>query len=295
VPLSPPGPPRQTNLHFDDEYPLLFFSPDSRKLLVVVGDEARLLRFPSLEQEASVLLPVEKRNQTWLGGRFLPDGSVLLLFRESSTGQEGNRIRISRWRPEARRLEETAVLEGVFPFPVRVSLEGDRILCRICEGNEFRLRLADCRTGRILQPSLEGRTAVFLADGRFLTVAPPRGGRRRVILYGVDGTEESSLLLPPETRAIPIGEISPGKVALSVRDEKQNFREGPVALFDVRKNGLEVLSGMKPGWVWLFAIEEQMAPPPPERAAWRRLFRDAAGRWVLYEPETGRFRPLAGG
>ena len=297
LPLDPPGPPRETDLRFGARWPQVFFSEDSRSLLVLVDDEARLLSFPSLDQTGSVKLPRDS-GTAFSGGRFLADGSLLLCSWGTDTGSGGRTgLLLWSWDPRTRRFQRRAFLVDAAQHSYWLSPSGDRILYQTTAGAGRALRFADCATGRILAEPLSGADSIraaFLRDGRFVVSDRRDGTKRSLRLFDTAGLPLTSLDVPAERWMIPGGEVAPGKVAVF-----GNFKGRPLAaadayVYDADANSLTPMTGLHPGWQVLFAVEERLAPPPPDRAAWRRLFTDDRGRFVLHDFASGRDEPVVG-
>ena len=299
VSLDPRGPVRQTDIRFEDQWPLVLFSDDSRSLLIVTSSEARLLRFPSLDQEASVRLPGEGEAHWFWGGRFMKDGTVLLLSNiRSGAEEEGSEMRLWRWNPSQRKLEKSLAVGKGLTWAGWLSPDGDRFIARAqSRGGRYSLTLFDTSTGNVLcslAPEGTQKWASFLQDGRFVALSETGGGRRAVLLCDRDGRVLHRIGLDNGLRLLPIGEISAGQMGFHGWFNRGQFERRFLVVYDSEANQIKVERDLKPAFRFFLAIEERLTPRPPEQAAWRRLCYDPSGKLVLLHPATGQRTPLMG-
>lgn len=230
------GGPEDTGLRLENGWPLFFFSADSKTLALMTEYEAPLLSFPSLDQLASVRLPRASESHRFSGGRFLKDGSLLLLSQSNAPEREPSEVRLWRWEPSGPRMVLQAAIPTAVPWWVRLSPDGERLLAPTAKPPHFGLSLYDAATGELLGFPSAGRDskwAVFLQDGRFVLVEEGGGRPEAVVLCSRDGQVLHRLEAEGNTRFLPIGEILPGHMAFNVMPQRGRFEERRLAVYDV--------------------------------------------------------------
>lgn len=203
-------------------------------------------------------------------------------------------VRILELDARRRRLEHTGTIETLGWPRFLMGPGAARLLVR----DTTSFRVVDARSG-VLTARLAGRSPgewslpAFLSDGR-VALATGRSDGERLSVFGLDGSLERSVELPPGGRVGLGGEVAPGQIVVGLR--KGDDRSGDVFLVDAGTGRVTKIADKL--WPVSNAASYYSGPlRPPRRpgSPAAKLFFGPQSSLVRFDPLTGERRTILGG